>query len=99
VGTNSEVAGTTRSAGTYEFVGGERLVIDGGEVAVHRYRQARDITGEQTGHQETEIWIEITTGLPVRAERTVHVDSSSPVGTITYSEQGWWQLSSMEPNR
>jgi hypothetical protein len=98
VGTNSDVAGTTRTAGTYTFVADEQLVIDGVEVDVHRYRQAREITGAQTGHQQTEIWIETASGMPVRAERNVRVDSESPVGTITYSEQGWWQLSSMEPN-
>jgi hypothetical protein len=98
VGSNSEVAGTTQSVGTYTFVGEERLVIDGVEVAVHRYRQEREITGAQTGHQQTEIWIETMTGLHVRAERNIRVDSGSPIGTITYSERGWWQLSSTEPN-
>lgn len=98
-GTNSEIPGTTRSVGPYRFVGVETVVIDGTEVTAHRYSQTRQLSGAQTGQQTTEIWVEVATGLPLRAERTVRVDSSSPVGDITYTEEGWWQLQSRAPAR
>jgi hypothetical protein len=96
-GTNTEVPGTTRSAGSYRFVGVEHLEIDGVDVSAHHYSQVRELSGAQTGEQTTEVWIEVETGLPLRAERTVRVDSSSPVGDITYTEEGWWQLQSRVP--
>jgi len=33
----------------------------------------------------------------LRAERNYRLTSPSPVGNITYTEQGSWQLSSLEP--
>jgi hypothetical protein len=96
-GTNSEVAGVTTSAGPYTFVGEETLRVDGVDVRVHHYRQDRRLSGSQTGEQHREIWIALTTGLPLRAERSTSVQSSSPVGDITYTEQGWWQVQSATP--
>jgi hypothetical protein len=32
-------------------------------------------------------------------EREVRIHSDSPVGTITYTESGWWQLTSLVPQR
>lgn len=98
-GTNSEIPGTTRSVGPYRFVGVETVVIDGTAVTAHHYSQTRELSGAQTGQQTTELWVEVATGLPLRAERTVRVDSSSPVGDITYTEEGWWQLQSRAPAR
>ena len=91
------MSGVTRTDGSYTFVGEERLLIGSEEVSTYHYRQARTITGAQTGEQEVELWTEVDNGLPVRSERSFRVDSSSPVGTITYTESGWWQLSSRRP--
>ena len=96
-GSNTQVPGSTRTEGTYTFVGEERLRIDDDEVSTHHYRQTQTITGAQTGTQTIELWIETESGLPMRSERSFQVGSSSPVGTITYSEDGWWQLSSRRP--
>jgi hypothetical protein len=98
-GTNSEIPGTTRSEGPYRLVGVETVVIDGTDVASHHYSQTRRLSGSQTGEQSTELWVAIDTGLPLRSERTVSVQSSSPVGNITYTEEGWWQLQSRVPTR
>lgn len=98
-GTNSEIPGTTRSEGPYRLVGIEPVVIDGTEVAAHHYTQLRVLSGSQTGKQTTEIWVAIDTGLPLRSERAVSVRTSSPVGDITYTEDGRWQLQSRVPTR
>ena len=96
-GTNTQVSGTTLTEGPYTFVGEDRLQIGGEEVSAHHYRQSRTITGAQTGEQTVELWIEAESGLPLRSARSFEVGSDSPVGTITYTENGWWQLSSRRP--
>jgi hypothetical protein len=98
-GTNSEIPGTTRSEGPYRLVGVEPVVIEGTEIASHHYTQLRRLSGSQTGEYTTELWVAIDTGLPLRSERTVNVRTSSPVGDITYTEDGWWQLQSRVPTR
>lgn len=96
-GTNSQSSGRTISSGPYTFVGTEELTIGGAPTAALRYRQERSIADAQQGSTVVEFWFEVDTGLPLRMERTVRVDSDSPVGTVTYDESGWWQLSSTKP--
>jgi hypothetical protein len=96
-GTNTQTSGSTTSAGPYTFAGDELLLIGGEEVSTRHYRQVRAISGSQIGSQTAEIWIAIETGLPVRSTRSIQIDSSSPVGTITYTENGSWQLTSLRP--
>jgi hypothetical protein len=93
-GTNSQTAGVTVSVGPYVFLEAETLTVGGDDIATHHYRQTRTLSGAQTGTQTAEIWIAVDDGLPLRIERAVELDSSSPVGTITYTENGWWQLTS-----
>ena len=97
-GTNSEVAGATTSAGRQVFVGEDPLSIEGVDVQTHHYHRTREIAGAQTGEEQTEMWIETATGLPLRMERTIRIQTDSPVGDITYTEAGWWQLQSRTPN-
>jgi hypothetical protein len=96
-GTNTQSSGTTTSTGPYTFVGQESLAI-GTELAITlHYRQVRAISGSQSGEQTVDFWFVTETGLPVRMERTTRVESSSPVGQITYTEDGWWQIQSLQP--
>ncbi len=96
-GTNTQTDGTTISAGTYEFVGVEDLEIDGEAVPARRYRQDRTISGAQTGTDAVDVWFAVADHLPLRMARDVRIDSDSPVGTVTYTESGWWQLDSLVP--
>jgi hypothetical protein len=96
-GTNTQTAGETTSAGPYTFVGAEDVVVAGAPVATHHYRQSRTLAGAQTGEQVADLWFVVPTGLPVRSERSIHIESNSPVGAITYTETGTWQLTSLEP--
>jgi hypothetical protein len=97
-GTNSQVSGATTSAGRQSLVRDEPLAIEGVDVQTHHYRRTREITGTQIGEEQTEMWIETSTGLPMRMERTIRIQTDSPVGNITYTEAGWWQLQSRTPN-
>ncbi len=96
-GTNTQAAGQTTSAGPYTFVGDEDVVVAGAPVATRHYRQSRTLTGAQSGEQDADLWFVVATGLPVRSERSLRIESNSPVGAITYTETGSWQLTSLEP--
>jgi hypothetical protein len=96
-GTNDQVAGTTVSSGTMAFEGTETLTIDGEDVKALRFRREHELSGAQTGAETVTFWVAAKDGLPLRSERDVRADSSSPVGTITYTESGHWQLTSLTP--
>lgn len=95
-GENTGVSGTTTSEGTYTYVGEDELEVDGEAVAVEHYRQQRTISGAQEGEQTVDHWY-TPDGLLVREERTSQVRSDSPIGAITYADDGWWQLISLTP--
>lgn len=96
-GSSNQIEGTVTSAGRYRFVGKETLEIGGRRVAANRFRQERKFTGSQTGTQSVDFWFAEADGLPLRNERKVTVDSSSPIGTITYTEEGRFVITSMVP--
>ena len=95
-GTNEQVPGTTTSAGTVTSLGSEALDIEGRTVAAIHVRFDNTLTGAQTGDERNDLWLRVDDWLPLRGEREVHIDSDSPVGTITYTEQGSWQLTSTD---
>jgi hypothetical protein len=70
-----------------------------GDVAVPTVeeRQAANVSGTQTGRAITDWWFATSTGLPVRLDRFIVVHSPSPIGTITYTEDGSGVLTSVEP--
>jgi hypothetical protein len=85
------------SSGTDELVGEETLRIEGEQVPVLHYRTVRDLTGDQTGHEENELWYHARTGLMVKTIRDVRVASPSPIGDVIYEESGELVLTSLEP--
>ncbi len=99
IGTNERVSGTSLARGTLTFVGTESLEIGGVEVEALRFRQHADLSGSQTGTEDVDFWFAVEDGMPLRGERSVEIGSDSPVGTITYTEEGHWQLASLEPER
>ncbi len=97
VGDNSAAPGESVTSGPSVFVGIESLDIGGATVtAIHQIREQR-ISGPQEGEIVEEWWFAAQTGLPLKSQRHYRLDTSSPLGTITYEENGSWQLSSMEP--
>lgn len=96
-GRNSAVPGVSHVDGPVRIVGTTVLDIGGRRVeAVHQTR-VEHLSGSQTGTVQEQWWFAVDTGLPLRAERTYRVVSSSPVGHITYTEHGAWQLASLQP--
>ena len=98
-GTNDQIPGSTVSSGKLSVVGIESIDVDGEAIEAMHVRLHNDLTGAQTGTEDLELWFSTTDGLPLRGVRSVTVDSDSPIGTITYTEEGTWQLSSTVPQR
>ncbi|KAA0234867.1 MAG: hypothetical protein EDR02_07630 [Actinobacteria bacterium] len=97
VGTNEQVPGSTTTSGSYELVGTETLTVGDEEVQAYHYRQERQITGAQDGSQQSDWWFSTANGLPLKTIRGLVVDTDSPLGTITYTEDGTYELTSLAP--
>ncbi len=96
-GTSDTVSGTTGSAGRTTFVGEETVTVGDEEVPALHYHQVRTMSDSQSGPQVEDFWFRASDGLPLRNTRSSSVDSDSPVGAITYSEEGEWRLTSQDP--
>ena len=96
-GTSSAVAGPTVSSTTVTIVGRERLTIAGAPVSTVHEVQQTSLGGKQKGDVKEDWWLDSQTGLPVRVERHRSIDSPSPLGDINYSENGSWQMATLEP--
>jgi len=96
----SKQQGTTvTSSGTNRFLGIRRMKVAGQEIEAYAYRVDRRLTGDQTGTEHNELWFAVGSGLPVRYLRNTRVDSPSPIGSVTYSEQGILTLAVLHPSR
>lgn len=97
-GTSTAIQGQTTNTTTTRIVGTENLSIGGtAHAAVHQEQQTA-ITGAQTGSATEDWWLAPTTGLPLRMERHIRLESRSPLGgTITYTEEGVWQMRTVQP--
>lgn len=69
------------------------MKIDGTDVAVVHLRSADTLSGDQTGSENGEWWLDATTGLPLR----VSVASALGGGLADYSEQFDVELSTLTP--
>lgn len=96
-GTSDTVDGTTVSAGATRFVGEETVTVAGEDVPALHYHQVRDMSDAQRGRQVEDFWFRASDGLPLRNTRSASIDSDSPVGAITYAEDGEWRLTSLTP--
>ncbi len=96
-GSNSATPGVSNLATDVRVVGIETLPIGG--VATSTVHEVLQITvsGAQKGTGTEDWWYVADTGLPVRMERQIKVGSPSPVGTVTYTEAGSWQMTSLQP--
>ncbi len=96
-GTSDTVDGTTVSAGDTRFVGEETVTVGGEDVPALHYHQVRRMADAQSGRQVEDFWFRSSDGLLLRNTRSASIDSDSPVGAITYAEQGEWHLTSLTP--
>lgn len=87
-GTNTAVSGTTRSVGPYRFVGLRNLSIGGTAVRTAEFLRLRSDSGAQRGRERSEVWLDATTGLPVRLRQDITVKTDTPFGSSTYTQSG-----------
>jgi hypothetical protein len=96
-GTNTAVAGEMTASGPVQVVGTEALLIGGAAVsAVHEHEQTL-MSGTQTGTVAEDWWYDARTGLPLRMERHIALATPSPLGNIHYTEDGSWEMTSLQP--
>lgn len=98
--TIGEGSGASRQEGPASFLGTEVVVVGGAEVPTFHLREQRTFTGGQRGQSEDETWFAVDTLLPVRKLWSTKVDTSSPFGgTVSYEEQGSWQIDALTPQQ
>jgi hypothetical protein len=98
-GTSDSIAGITTSAVTFESLGVESLTIDSVATPAFHYRETDLLSGPQKGTTVIDYWYSLQDMLLVRMERRINLRTDSPVGEVTYKEDGEWQLASLIPVR
>jgi hypothetical protein len=87
------------AAGTNIYLGREDIAVEGQQVATYHYRSERTLSGDQSGTDNFETWFRVSDGLPIHLVRDTVVKSASPIGDVTYNEQGTYTLAAIEPRR
>jgi hypothetical protein len=96
-GTNTSVSGKTTERVATPVVGTVTLLIGKTRVkAVHEVEKFA-LSGVQKGTAVENWWFSATSGLPLRVDRQITILTASPLGTITYNEDGSWQMASLTP--
>jgi hypothetical protein len=90
------VSGTTESVGTHRLVGVERMRIRGVDVDAYHFRDRRTVSGAQSGTERFDFWL-TRDGLVLRGEQRITVQSSSPIGDVTYDQESTFRLQSLDP--
>jgi hypothetical protein len=94
--TNTAI-GSGVSSTRARVIGFKTLRVGDVSVPTVEERQTATVSGAQTGSVVTDWWFATSSGLPVRLERHRVVHSPSPIGTVTYTEDGSGVLTSLEP--
>lgn len=96
-GTNSVVPGETTVAGSTTVIAEETLVIGGAEVRARHVLIDHTVSGAQRGSSVAHWWFDADTGLPLRNERSVRIETDTPFGSISYTEDASFELSDLAP--
>jgi hypothetical protein len=94
--TNAAI-GSGVSSTRARIVGFKTLRIGSVAVPTVEERQTATVSGAQTGSVILTWWFAMSTGLPVRLDRHRVVHSPTPIGTVTYTEDGSGVLTSLKP--
>lgn len=97
-GESTQISGTTISAGTHRLVGIESLTVGGRPVEAFHFRDRRTVSGAQSGTERFDSWLS-PEGLVLRGRQRIAVDSDSPLGRVTYTQQSEFALASLDPAR
>jgi hypothetical protein len=98
-GTNTSVKGRTVSAGPYRFEGLATLRIGGVPVRAAHFLRLRTDSGAQKGTERSDVWFDLSTGLPLRVQQVLKVTSSTPFGSSTFTQTGVFSLASTAVHR
>jgi hypothetical protein len=98
-GRSAERGTVVASTGTNTYVGREELMIGSAHVAAYHVRSEREMSGDQEGTDRSDAWYAVRGGMLLRLERDIEVRSPSPVGTVTYTERGRIELTSLTARR
>lgn len=98
-GTSSAVKGVMHSDGPYRFVRDATLEVAGRPVRTAEFLQLRTETGAQRGTERDEMWIDATSGLPVKMYQDISVLTATPFGTSRYTQVGTFTLRSLVVHR
>ncbi len=96
-GSGTLVPAVTTVTGTMTLVGEEPIAVGGREVPTVHVRYDFTYGGGQTGSERNDLWFETRTGLPVRNDRSIRVDTETPFGKVTYTEDADFLLRSTDP--
>ena len=96
-GVNSATSGRNVQATTARVVWVGDLTIGHTKVRAIHELDRTTVTGAQTGSAVENWWYSASSGLPLRMQRAISIHSPSPVGTVTYTETGSWEMASLKP--
>lgn len=95
-GTNTAISGTTTSSGTHRLVNTEARRVGGVAVDTFHFHDDRVVSGGQTGTERFDFWL-TDRGLLVKGTQRIQVDSDSPIGDVTYTQESAFVLVSLVP--
>ncbi len=98
-GRNTAVSGTTISAGPYRFVGLTTVSVGGTPVRTAEFVRNRTDSGAQRGSEHAEVWLDASTGLPIRLRQELTVSTDTPFGRSTYTQSGVFSLVSLKVHK
>ena len=90
-GQNSAIDGTTVTETVHRFVGWDRVRVGNRTVDAMHLRDRGVVSDAQSGTEAFDLWI-TADGLIVKGRQRIVVDSDSPIGNITYTQEGEFSL-------
>ncbi len=96
-GKGSLIPTVTTAAGTMTVVGTEAIDVGGTSVPAVHVRNDLTYSGGQSGTETSDTWFAAATGLPVRNEHHIKVNTDTPFGSISYTEDAQYVLQTASP--
>ena len=93
--TSSAVKGKMDGSAVYRYIGRTIVAVDGRAVAADHLSIAQTDRGSQKGTEKYEMWVQPETGLILRLDQDIQVDTPTPLGSSTYTQKGTLSLASM----
>lgn len=92
--TSSAVKGKMEASAVYRYLGRTTVTVDGAAVPAEHISITQTDQGSQTGTERYEMWIQPQSGLILRLDQDLQVDTPTPLGPSTYTQKGTLSLAS-----